>query len=506
MSKFAKTSTIAKPTGILTTNTPSFTYEGYSGFEKDAKTELFSLVVSRFAMENSFYEKKDDNRLQRITRTVAIDDPDWLLQLIKWTRNTANMRTASYIMAVEACNMRAKNARQMVNVACQRDDEPAEALSYYLSTYGRKIPGVLKRGLADTITRLYSEYTVLKYDSSSHNLRPADVIDLVHPNPANAEQSSLFKYMLDIRHNRVGPRGLELLPLLYNFEIWKKDPQLHLMPKGVTWEILSSFTKMDAKAWVTIIPRMGYMALLRNLRNFDEAGIPSLAEDYVIDFLSNPEKVAKSKQLPFRFYSAYKNVQSLTYGRALEKALQESTNNVPTLKGKTLIMIDASGSMGNQMSGKSTMSRGEAAAVFGACVAVKNPGSFICAYDYARNAVGVQIGPSALRLIETIKSINLGGGTETWPSTKLAWDKAGPFDRVMVFTDMQDHPSSVHTDFIPKNVPIYVWDIAGYAVSNIQTGSGRYLLSGMNDSMFKLVEMLENYKPGVWPWELENEN
>lgn len=501
MSKFAKTNLVAKPTGVLNTSTPNFTYEGYSGFAKDAKTELFSLVVSRFAMENSFYEKKEDDRLQRLTRTVAINDPDWLLSLIKWTRSIANMRTAPYIMAIEACNMRAKNARTMINVACQRDDEPAEALSYYMSTYGRKIPGVLKRGLADVISRLYSEFTVIKYDSSSHSMRPADVIDLVHPTPVGTMQSSLFKYMLDIRHSRSNPRGLEDLQILSNIENWKKNPIREDLPIGVTWELLSTYTKMEARDWEAIIPTMGYMALLRNLRNFDEAKISTEMEDYVINFLSNSEKVAKSKQLPFRFYSAFKNVQSLTYGRALEKALQESTNNVPTLKGKTLIMVDASGSMSQGVSQKSKMDYGELAAVFGACVAVKNPNSFICAYDYARNSIGIQVGPSALRLIETIKAVRLGGGTETWPATKVAWEYSGPFDRVMVFTDMQDHPSNQSTAFIPKNVPIYVWDIAGYPVTNFETGSGRYLLSGMNDQMFKLVEMLENYKPGVWPWD-----
>ena len=507
MSKFASQNTIRKPMGILNTGAQSFTYEGYSGYAKDAKTELFSLIVSRFVADDSFYEKADKTlaRLSNLTKTVAIEDPAWLLQLIKWTRSSANMRTAPFIMAVDACSVRAVNARQMINVACQRDDEPAEALAYYMANYGRKIPGNLKRGLADAITRLYSQYTVIKYDSQNHSMRPADVIDLVHPKPVGPIQAALFKYMLDIRHSRSEPRGLEYLQILFELEQWKKfDDKLSLRQPstGVTWELLSSYVPMDAKAWEHIIPSMGYMALLRNLRNFDEAKISRESEDYVRNFLEDPEKIAKSKQLPFRFWSAYKNTSSLTYALSIERALQESTNNVPTLSGRTLLMVDASGSMSSAMSGKSKMTCGETAAVFASCVAVKNPNSLVCAYDYARNTVGVQNGPSVLRMIETIRSIRMGGGTETWPATQLAFTSRGKFDRVMIFTDMQDHPRQSAT-FIPKDVPVYVWDLAGYSTANLETGSNRYLLSGMTDQMFKLVELLESYKPGVWPWEIE---
>ena len=502
MSKFASKSTIARPTGLLTSKEVAFTYEGYKGNQKDAKTELFSLVVSRFVADDSFYEKADESlkRLRNVTKIVAIEDPAWLLQLIKYTRSVANMRTAPYIMAVEACTVRATNARQMIRVACQRDDEPAEALAYYMSNYGRKIPGVLKRGLADSILRLYSQFTVIKYDSKNHAMRPADVIDLVHPKPVGEVQSNLFKYMLDIRHNRVGPRGLELLHILNNVEKWKKNPTTPL-PTGVTWEMLSTYTKMEAKDWEAVIPQMGYMALLRNLRNFDGANISREAQNYVTNFLQDPENVNRSKQLPFRFWSAYKNTNSLTYALAIERGLQESVNNIPTLSGRTLLMVDASGSMNGLMSNKSNITRGEAAAVFAGCVAVKNPTSLVCAYDYAENTVGFQTGPSVLRMIETIKSVHLGGGTETWPSTKVAWDHSGPFDRVIIFTDMQDHPTRGN-DFIPKNVPVYVWDLAGYQVSNIETGSNRYLLSGMNDQMFKVMSLLENYKEDKWPWEI----
>jgi hypothetical protein len=76
-----------------------------------------------------------------------------------------------------------------------------------------------------------------------------------------------------------------------------------LQRAGWSWERLSGWLPggMDAAAWEAVIPQMGFMALLRNLRNFDEAKISDSARKYVVDKLSDPEEVAKSRQFPFRF-------------------------------------------------------------------------------------------------------------------------------------------------------------------------------------------------------------
>src|ERR1700722_19355660 len=106
----------------------------------------------------------------------------------------------------------------------------------------------------------------------------------------------------------------------------------------------------DAEQWEILIEEMGYMAQLRNLRNFDSAGINSALRNKVSQRLSNPAEVAKSKQLPFRFYSAWMNVKDQRWLPALEKALQNSVPNIPQLDGRSLILIDTSGSMQAEMS------------------------------------------------------------------------------------------------------------------------------------------------------------
>jgi hypothetical protein len=90
----------------------------------------------------------------------------------------------------------------------------------------------------------------------------------------------------------------------------------------------------------------------------------------------------------------------------------------------------------------------------------------------------------------------VGHGTNTWQSMADAYKGE---DRIVVLTDMQDHPgNSRHA--LP-DVPIYVWDLAGYASANIEPGRGRYLFGGFSDASFRLIPLLESGSDAGWPWE-----
>src|SRR5206468_2525719 len=100
-------------------------------------------------------------------------------------------------------------------LACERPDEPAEALGYWMQRYGRNIPAAVKRGVARAAQRLYTERSALKYDGESRAIRMGDVLELTHPKPKTQEQSRLFAYLLDIRHHPNELRvSLDTLPLL----------------------------------------------------------------------------------------------------------------------------------------------------------------------------------------------------------------------------------------------------------------------------------------------------
>ncbi len=161
---------------------------------------------------------------------------------------------------------------------------------------------------------------------------------------------------------------------------------------------------------------MGYMALLRNLGNFDQAEVSDEVAAGVASKLADPEQVRRSRQFPYRFVSAYRAAPSLRWGHALEKALEVATSNIPALAGRTLVLVEV---------------------------------------DRFTDRVG-EVGHGT-RMAEALRATYRG------------------HDRVVIFSDMQVFPDSgtprwasysgVATEQVPAHVPVYGFNLAGYATS-----------------------------------------
>lgn len=494
---------------MRTTGVRGTTYEGGVGFERDAKTELFLLAVTNMVKEDTFYESagQRDNRFKDLAHAVVAEDAAWVRGFIPYLRNTMQMRSASIVLAAHYVHAKGEKSRQVVDSAMSRADEPAEILAYWAQEYGKNFPQPLKRGVADAVERLYNEYSALRYDGQSRAWRMGDVIDLVHPKPLTPEKSALYKYLIDARHNRVdiGPITGELaLPVIVGYLAANKIPveerrnfmRANSIPQGMSWEALSGWlqSSMDAEAWQAVIPTMGYMALLRNLRNFEDAGISADSIKFVKDKLTDEEEVAKSRQFPIRFYSAWKATESLEWGKELEQALDFSCKNIPKLRGRTLILVDTSGSMGSRISGRSEVDRWEVAAVFGAALAKANPASTLVVFQsYSKELLPAR---SILQTVDKIRE-HVGGGTNTWQAVEYHYSG---HDRIVILTDEQAHPSYGATrDY---GVPIYTFNLAGYKMAHTEQGEkGSYVFGGLTDAGFRMIEAIDNLHSETWPWE-----
>lgn len=492
------------PTALSTG--PTVTHEGGAGFELDAKTQLYTLAVTDMGGETTYYEHGAArlDRLAHLVHAVTATDPEWVQGFVPFLRDTAQMRSASIVVAAEYARAGGPGARQVVNAACSRADEPGEMLGYWLSRHGRKIPMAVKRGIADAAVRLYNERSLIKWDGQSKGVRFADVIDLCHPSPTGwPGQSKLFKHALDRRHGHDStPETMQELALLgdtYAFD--RIEPELRRDHLGLvadtayTWERLAGWLPggMDAQAWEAVIPQMGYMALLRNLRNFEEAKVSGAMLDQVAARIADPDEVAKSRQFPYRFLTAYKETGSTRWAWPLEQALEASVRNVPVLPGRTLVLVDTSGSMQSPPSGRSKILMCEIAALFGGVTAARSKATLAI---YAQDCAIVDQLPSVLRSVEGIRQMigAVGHATYTWPSARTLYDG---HDRVIVFTDMQDHPDTGGFD---PPCPVYVWDLRGYSTANIDPKRGRYVFGGFTDATFRMIPLLEAGRDQEWPW------
>jgi hypothetical protein len=538
VSKFSTRQVPPQTTSPITAarRTDTVTEEGGPGYVRDAKSELFLLAVANMVAEPSFYEAAPDRdqRFRELTQTVTAEDPEWVARFVPYLRSEMNMRSAAVVLALESARARltAKiesptSIRAMVSSALARADEPAEAVAYWVQRYGRAIPKPVKRGVADAVGRLYTERAALKWDGQGRAWRMGDVVDVVHPAPVGAWQGALFRWLLDRRHGRTDPRlDAELLPTiaarralegmpqgtLRSFLRSSDGPGSVLRGAGVTWEWLSSQITdgMDAEAWEWAIPSMGYMALLRNLRNFDQAGVSDTVAEQVASRLADPNQVAASRQFPFRFLSAYRAAPSLRWGVPLQKALTASMRNIPVLPERTLILVDTSSSMSEAFSKDGTVMRWDAAATFGVALGQRCTAADVVSFSSNRQYFSdppgartkvfpLQAGEDLLRSLDRWQSGGwfLGGGTDTAGALKRHY--AG-HDRVVIITDEQSAGGDVGS-VISAATPLYTWNLAGYRIGHASAGQNqRHTFGGLTDAAFKMIPLLEAGQSQDWPF------
>lgn len=513
MSKFAnQPPRLVAP--IQATDEITQTHENAPAYVRDAKSELFLLAVTNMVSEPTFYEagSERDRRFVSLIHQVTKEDAEWMRSFIPWLRKGALMRSASTQAAAEYVKAGGPNGRQVIAQTLNRADEPGELLAYWFSTHGRALPAAVKRGVADAAQRLYTERAALKYDGKANAWRMADVIQLAHVKPKDDAQSQLFKYLLDRRFG--GESAVDLLPAVAHRQRLEAVPEserrgmLGELSQGETWEWLSGWVgAMDAEAWEAVIPHMGYMALLRNLRNFDQADISAKVRSGIITKLIDPEEVAQSRQFPYRFWSAYKNTGSLNYAGALETALELSVRNVPDIPGRTLVLTDTSGSMQSSVSERSKVQHYEIAALFAASVAKGAEDVRLISWADSHSDVGYERGDSVLRTVEKVHNRigRDGHGTQLGQALRSYSGE----DRVVIFSDMQIMDARDYTygrerfdarQSIPPNVPIFVFNTGGYQASPLKSGRENvYELGGFTDAVFRMIPLVENR--GSWPWE-----
>lgn len=527
MTKFANRPGASGRQGIKTAAS-SPTYEGGAGFSFDAESELFLLAATYIPEADTFYEGSSarDSRFVDLIHDVTRLNPEFIsgnntrTGLATYLRSEMKMRSAPIVLACEYVRAGGKMGRRVVDSVCQRPDEPAEILGYWLSTYGRSIPEPIKRGVAAAARRMYTEKNIIRYDGARDQMRFADVIELTHPKPGTPYQGKLFGHLLDERHHASGNQPKELFYLLSQDWAFQRLPadqrrrMLESIPKTWSWERLAGWLPggMDAEAWDAVIPNMGVMALLRNLRNFDQAGISDPTIDMVISRLTDPEEIRFSRIWPHHVWLAYREAPSDNWKRALARTFELSTPNVTRFQGRTLILCDVSQSMNASVGGaRSTLMRSEIAATLSGALA-KEQNADVVAFATTWVNLPTIKGSSAMRTVQAIMETNhLGSGTNIQMALQQSY--AGQ-DRVILLTDMQatDSPETSRDAYAgyywgyPRQMldavkcPVYSWDLAGYGRAHMKAEKNRFFLTGWSDSMLEVVGTLERGHNVGWPF------
>lgn len=506
----------SRPWSLGPSATTTQTHEGGIGYTNgDPRTELFNAAVSGL-LADGFYESASESltRLRHLTADACANYPEWVAQFIPWLRNSANLRSASVVLAVEYAAAGLPGSRSVIDAACQRADEPGEMLAYWHSFHGRNVPSRVKRGLSDACQRLYTERSAARWDGSGKGYRFGDVLEIIHAKPVDAKQSTLYRFLLDRRRHSVeqAPESLAATRTLRRFmdaptelrASWRDGGEP--LPSLLSWERLAAATPggLDAAWWSTLIMsgQLGAFALLRNLNNIDRAMVvdPAVVAE-VKRRLSDPGEIKAARLLPYRFLTAYKASESDRWRETLEAGADIALTNLPAFSGRTAIMVDCSGSMLDAVgAGKSRqpLSLTDLAAFVAEALARRCDSAAIYCYETTilhtitpKPHVGVL--KAASRPEYTPR-----GGTRTWACID-AVNASESFDRFVVLTDEQTGDS----DSGQVQRPVVTWNLAGYGQHQAHHGTrNRFLVSGYSDSALQtLPDVILHGSTGRWPWE-----
>jgi hypothetical protein len=451
------------------TTTKTVNLAGGEAYTESPKLEFVSLLLTSF-VKDQFYRSEDES-VKTVSRLIdTINDPLFVAKTALYARTKFGMRSISHVVAGEIAKRihGAKWTRNFFDQIVYRPDDMGEILGYYFKTE-KKLSNPLRDGFARALTR-FNEYTLAKYRGEGSAYKLVDIANLCHPQSTEA-----IKKLMN--------------GTLKSFDTWESE----LTKAGQKAETDEQKDELKAEAWKKLVKerKIGYFALLRNLRNIIEQS-PDVLTD-ALKLLVDEKLIKGSLVLPFRFLTAIEQIEQLN-GKgvrdtliALSKAIDISLSNVPKLDGRTLVVLDTSGSM----SGKPIT----IGSIFAAAMFKSNDSDFITFSDDAKY---VTLNPtdSTLTISQRIIQSAFSGGTNFHSIFHTA-NQA--YDRIIIFSDMQgwvghDTPRKSFHEYRSRtgcNPVVYSFDLAGYGTLQFPERNV-YALAGFSDKVFDIMKLLES--------------
>ena len=480
-------------------------HEGALAYKMSAEAELYTTVCT-MALQPKFYESTPE-QIDRVAKLIPKVSPEFVAQLAIYARQEMLLRSVPLLLIVELAKVHCGD--NLVSNAIEKVILRADEITELLRCYQWRNPkeGVKKlsylshqvqKGLQRAFNK-FDEYQFAKYNRSKKDISLRDALFIVHPKAVNKEQQLLF--------DKIANNTLEV-PYTWETELSALGQN--------SYATSEERTHIFAEKWTELINsgKLGYMALLRNLRNIISIGIDEGTLRIVANRIANVQEIAKAQQLPFRYLSAYKEIKNVDSANtpviltALEQAALASASNVHGFSANSKVMIacDMSGSMMSSLSARGKVKYYEIGLVL-AMLLQNNchrvvTGIFADEFEVV-NLPQTSILESAYAIRQMIGKVGYG----TDGNKPLEWliEKGEIVDKVVYFTDCQfwendywgNRIAQLWTLYkkISPTAHLYLFDLAGYGHVPIQTGQQDItMISGWSDRIFDMLQAIENEK------------
>lgn len=474
MAKFNEKKTVKQPESV--------NFMGEKAFLLKPKEEFVSSIMTTFLSKEGSYYESSNEEVKRILSLLDKIDPLFACKAAIYARENGNMRSISHLLGAALANYISgqEYAKRFYNKLIVRPDDMSEIVSAYANLNGmglndvKKIPNSMKKGFKEALEGL-DAYRIDKYKMKTRSFSLVDLVRLFHPK-ATQKNAEAYKRLIE---------GKSLADL-YESKVLEKE----ITKAGQTTKDATQEEKMEAKreaitAVLDNVKGMPVMNLLRNLRN-----ILLYAPDKVTEAceqLTIKDKIMNSRLLPFRFATAYSEIEKMSYYteisstkssiqfedekssslcsenefrrnkemvlNAIEKALEISCLNIPKLEGNVAILVDDSGSMRGDAGGSSRVSAfsktstSMIAHLFASMVKYRQDNVYLGLFGDKLINVPVK---RNMRLLDYTKWTfekggECGGATETgiYDFIRQVVKEKKKIDNVIVFSDCQI--GSIHT-------------------------------------------------------------
>ena len=381
-------------------------------------------------------------------------------------RTMQKLRHTPLFLAVEMCKYPEHKmfVQDLLPQIITRADMLTDFLAIYWKDGKKPIANQAKKGLAKAFHN-FNEYKFAKYDRDAA-IKLRDVMFLCRPKPENQYEQDLFKKVAD-----------------------------RTLATPETWEVLLSTGKDKKESWTKLITegKIGGLAMLRNIANMRRANV----DKKVIN--EGLEKLKSSMLMPLDFLKAFR--MNPEFGRQIEDAMINSYTNLPKLKGKTLFIVDVSGSMGARMSEKSDFSRYDAACAMAMLAANQcEDYEIVCTAgnDYTHTGAhrNIPYPQKGFGIFEQIREANRNigyGGIFTrqcleWCNDKFKGQK---FDRIIVFSDSQDCDFPERRTPKPFGTYNYICDVSAHTKGVNYRGIWDAEISGFSEHFITFIAAME---------------
>jgi len=456
---------------------------GGEAYVQSPEMQLASILLTSFA-QDQFYRSSKQTFGELIALLEKVD-PLFAAQAAVYARNEFGMRSITHVLAAElASHLSGKPwAKDFYREIVRRPDDMLEIMAYFYSKGAKTLPNAMKKGFAASFDK-FDSYQLAKYRGEQKSVKLIDAVNLIHPSPTS--------------------RNAEALGKLVKGELKSSDTwESKLTKAGQQADSSEDKQALKAEAWKELLTtnRLGYFALLRNLRNIAEHA-PDLIY-LACRQLTNEQQIKKSLVMPFRYLTAVEAIKKANISKnkvrrqietALHEALEISLSNVPVFEGSTLIVLDDSGSMTNQFNHQIGRTPIQIGSIF-AAVLYKSNDADLMRFSSNASYLTPYFGNSAISIADTLVKSARAGGTNFHDIFKKA-NKA--YDRIIILSDMQGwvgghSPKAAfkaykrRTDADPF---VYSFDLQGYG--SLQFPENRvFCLSGFSDKVFDIMALLE---------------